>query len=200
VRRSQHPAVLLAVITSPFAIGAWWTVRTWKRLWRCGRTPRERLTYDRGVRGYGLGKAVAIFCIVTWLGWTTDVTLFGPMMMAEALASIFFGVPISLNMGYFWGSIFATIVGIDSDPQCEVARSFHAALGISHAATSRYMARVDGRSPSAAPESREGALAGFDRVRRNPLSGRYRGRVAPQSTIPRGPSGASSFRARPCLS
>jgi hypothetical protein len=118
-------AVLLVVITSPFAIGAWWTVRTWKRLWRCGRTPRERLIYDRGVRGYGLGMAVTMFCIVTWLGSTTDATSFGPMMIGGALASIFFGVPISLNMGYFWGSTFATVVGVEADPRGEAGEPPH---------------------------------------------------------------------------
>jgi hypothetical protein len=118
-------AVLLALITSPFGIGAWWAVRTWKRLWRCGRTPRERLIYDWGVRGYGLGMAVTIFCIVTWIGSTSDASLFGPMMVAGALASIFFGVPISLNMGYFWGSTFATVVGVEADPRVETGEPPH---------------------------------------------------------------------------
>jgi hypothetical protein len=110
-----YRAAGLAVITSPFGIGAWWTVRTWKRLWRCGRTPRERLIYDFGVRGYGVGMAAAISCLVTWLGWTTDANSFGPIAILGALASIFFGVPVSLNMGYFWGSAFAKVYGMQAD-------------------------------------------------------------------------------------
>lgn len=118
-------ATLLVVIASPFGIGAWWTVHTWRRLWRCGRTKRERLIYDYGVRGYGVVMAIAIICIVAWLGRTEDATSFGPMTTAGILAGVFFGVPISLNMGYFWGKTFATVVGIEAEPRAEAGEPPH---------------------------------------------------------------------------
>jgi len=116
---------LLVAIASPFGIGAWWTVHTWRRLWRCGRNKRERLIYDYGVRGYGVVMAIAIICIVSWLGWTEDAGSFGPMMAAGILAGIFFGVPISLNMGYFWGKTFTTVVGIEAESRIETGEPPH---------------------------------------------------------------------------
>jgi hypothetical protein len=118
-------AMALVAIASPFGIGAWWTVHTWRRLWRCGRTKRERLIYDYGVRSYGVIMAIAIICIVAWLGWTEDAASFGPMMTAGVIASVFFGVPISLNMGYFWGKTFATIVGVEAEPRAEAGEPPH---------------------------------------------------------------------------
>jgi len=115
----------LVLITSPFGIGAWWTVRTWKRLWRCGRTPHERLIYDFGVRGYGVGMAAAIICLITWLGWTTDANSLGSMAILGALAGVFFGVPVSLNMGYFWGSTFAKVEGIEAVLRSELGEPPH---------------------------------------------------------------------------
>jgi hypothetical protein len=118
-------ATMLVILASPFGIGAWWTVRTWRRLWRCGRTRRERLIYDYGVRGYGVVMAIAIICIVAWLGWTEDAANFGPMMTVGILAGVFFGVPVSLNMGYFWGKTFATVAGIEAEPRAEVGEPPH---------------------------------------------------------------------------
>jgi hypothetical protein len=40
-------------------------------LWRRGRSSRERLLYDEGVRGVGF-TLVVIFIVVTWLGLTAD--------------------------------------------------------------------------------------------------------------------------------
>jgi hypothetical protein len=63
--------------------------------------------------------AIAIICIVAWLGWTSDATLFGPMMIAGILTGVFFGMPVGLNLGYFWGTTFAKIAGIDASPREE---------------------------------------------------------------------------------
>jgi hypothetical protein len=61
-----------------FAAGGWWTARTWRQLWRAGRSPWERL------------------------GWATDSAgLFGPMMTAGLLAALLFGTPVALHLGYF---------------------------------------------------------------------------------------------------
>jgi hypothetical protein len=70
--------LLFAVI---FGVGGWWTARTWRKLWRAGRSQWERLVYDYGVRGSGFGTAVGLVAIITWLGWATDSAgLFGPMI------------------------------------------------------------------------------------------------------------------------
>lgn len=121
-------AAVLAVITSPFAIGAWWTVRTWNRLWRCGRSPWEKTVYDFGVRIFGFWTAILIILLLSRLGATADSgTLFGPMMFLGALAGVFFGVPLALNMGYFWGSAFAAIVNAEHDSHLEIGEPPHLA-------------------------------------------------------------------------
>jgi hypothetical protein len=112
---------LFAVI---FAVGGWWTARTWRRLWRAGRSPWERLVYDFGVRGFGFSTAVGLTAITTWLGWATDsvgfFVLFGPMMTAGLLAGLFFGTPVALYLGYFWGINFAALTGVEHDHRIEV--------------------------------------------------------------------------------
>jgi H+/Cl- antiporter ClcA len=57
--------LLFAVI---FGVGGWWTARTWRKLWRAGRSQWERLVYDYGVRGFGFSTAVGLIAIITWLG------------------------------------------------------------------------------------------------------------------------------------
>jgi hypothetical protein len=118
--------LLLAIITSPFGIGAWWTVRTWKRLWRRGRTPHEQLVYGYGVRLFGFLTAISIILIVSWLGSTADYgTVFGPTMILGTLAGVFFGVPVALHFGYWWGTAFAALTGVETDHQIEVGEPPH---------------------------------------------------------------------------
>ena len=101
------------------AVGGWWTVFTWRRIWRRGRSERERILYDYGVRGFGVFGSVGILFLTTWLGWTVDAAesrgLFGPLMTGGLLLGVFVGVPLSLQMGYFWGVLFAALVGPASD-------------------------------------------------------------------------------------
>jgi hypothetical protein len=119
-------ATVLVVIASPFGVGAWWTVHTWRRLWRCGRSAWERLVYDYGVRLFGFSTAISIIAIVGWLGWTADSgALFGPMMILGALAGLFFGVPVALNLGYWWGSVFALIINAEHDSKVEIGEPPH---------------------------------------------------------------------------
>jgi len=105
------------------AVGGWWTVFTWRRIWRRGRSDRERILYDYGVRGVGVFGSVGMLLWVTWLGWTADSAesrgLFGPLMTGGFLLGVFVGVPFSLQMGYFWGVLFATLVGPPADPRAE---------------------------------------------------------------------------------
>jgi hypothetical protein len=100
-----------------FAVGGWWTANTWRKLWRQGRSRWERLVYDYGVRGGGFATGVTLVAIVAWLGWSEDAgPLFGPMMIAGGLAGLFFGMPVSLHMGYFWGISYAKTMGVERDP------------------------------------------------------------------------------------
>jgi len=114
---------LFAVI---FAVGGWWTARTWRQLWRAGRSPWERLVYDYGVRGVGFSTAVGLTAIIAWLGWATDSDgLFGPMMTAGLLTGLFFGTPVALYFGYFWATTTAAVTGIEHDHRVEVGERPH---------------------------------------------------------------------------
>ncbi len=114
---------LFAVI---FAVGGWWTARTWRHLWRAGRSPWERLVYDYGVRLFGFSTAISIILIVSWLGSTADYgALSGPMMPLGALAGVFFGVPVALHLGYWWGTTVAAVTGVEHDHQVEVGEPPH---------------------------------------------------------------------------
>jgi hypothetical protein len=109
-----------------FAVGGWWTAHTWRHLWRCGRSAWERLVYDCGVRLVGFSTAISLILIVSWLGWAADSgPLFGPMMIAGALAGVFFGVPVALYFGYFWGTMFASVINAEHDSNAEVGEPPH---------------------------------------------------------------------------
>lgn len=116
----------IVVFSLMFAVGGWWTARTWRHLWRCGRSAWERLVYDYGVRLFGFATAISIIIIVGWLGSTADSgILFGPMMILGALAGFFFGVPVALNLGYWWGSTLAVIVNAEHDSTLEIGEPPH---------------------------------------------------------------------------
>jgi hypothetical protein len=114
---------LVGFCASVFAIGGWWTVFTWRRIWRRGRSDRERVLYNYGVRGFGVFGSVGITLFITWLGWTADSAdshkFLGPLTTGGFLAGIFFGIPLSLQMGYFWGVLFAAFLGAESDSRAE---------------------------------------------------------------------------------
>ena len=111
----------LALFAVIFAVGGWWTARTWRQLWRAGRSRWEWLVYDSGVRGFGFSTAVAVTAIITRLGWANDSDgFFGPMMTLGLLAGLFFGTPVALHLGHWWGSRFAALTGVEHDHQVEV--------------------------------------------------------------------------------
>lgn len=112
---------LFVLVSAVHSVGGWWLVRTWKQLWRLGRGRWEQMAYDYGVRGFGVYIAVVIIILVTLLGRNSDANgAFGPLMMGGAAASIFFGVPIALHLGYFWGCAFAALVGVQRDKKLEI--------------------------------------------------------------------------------
>jgi hypothetical protein len=109
-----------------FAAGGWWTARTWKSLWRCGRSAWERAVYDYGVRAFGFSTAVFLTILLCWLGWTADSGVFmGPMMIFGLLAGAFFGVPVGLHLGFFWGNTFASLVAAEHDSTVEIGEPPH---------------------------------------------------------------------------
>ena len=126
----QHVVItrwkFFALFAMLFAIGGWWTVRTWRQLWRCGRSDWEQLVFDRGVRGFGLQTGISLIAIIAWAGWREDSDgMFGPMMTGGALAGLFFGVPVALHMGYFWGMNVARVIGVSRDPRVETGEPPH---------------------------------------------------------------------------
>jgi len=63
-----HRAGIFGFFGGLFAIGGWWVVHTWKALWRRGRSSRERLLYDEGVRG-GWDSSKASSSFLSSRGW-----------------------------------------------------------------------------------------------------------------------------------
>jgi hypothetical protein len=117
---------LLGFFGTIFAVGGWWTVRTWRQLWRCGRSPWERLVFDTGVRGAGCMNAICVIAILGWLGWKEDSGApFGPLMIGGAVTGLFFGAPVCLHLGYFFGRSFASVTGIDRDSRLEIGDPPH---------------------------------------------------------------------------
>jgi hypothetical protein len=47
------------------------------------------------------------------------------MMTAGLLAGLFFGTPVALHLGYFWGTTFAAMTGVEHDHQVELGEPPH---------------------------------------------------------------------------
>jgi hypothetical protein len=91
-----------------------------------GRSPWERLVYDYGVRVFGFSTAVSLTAIITRLGWAADSAgLSGPMMTGGLLAGLFFGTPVALHLGYFWGTTFGALTGVEHDHRVELGEPPH---------------------------------------------------------------------------
>jgi len=110
-----------------FGGAGWWTVHTWRRLWRPGRSAWERVTYDLGVRGVGLSMASVLVVVITWCGWTSDSSgrVVGPFMIGGLLAGLVVGVPVALHFGYVVGTVFAAIVGLRRDRNVDAGEPPH---------------------------------------------------------------------------
>jgi hypothetical protein len=117
-----HDVLPLVVFVAYFAMGGWWTVRTWRLLWRRGRSSWERIVYDHGVRAFGFLTAICLFLVITCLGWIVDSggITFGRHMMGGVLVAVFFGIPVSLYFGQFCGRTFALFAGVENDRDVEV--------------------------------------------------------------------------------
>lgn len=117
LRTRPGPLVAFGLL---FASGGWWTVRTWRRLWRRGRSPWEHVVYDYGVRGFGIVVAAALIVIFALFDWKSESGLPDGLLAAGgALAAMFFGTPVALNLGYLWGAAYAAATGAEKDPKIE---------------------------------------------------------------------------------
>lgn len=97
-----------------------WGVRTCRTLWRRGTTPWGRLVYNFGVRGFGVANAVAWTLCAGYLGATQLAT--GPedtlrCAIGAAVLTALFGTPVSLGLGYWWGTKMAWFAGLTPDPE-----------------------------------------------------------------------------------
>jgi hypothetical protein len=110
------PLVALSLFCGVFG---WFGVKTWRKLWRSGRTPLERIVYDRGVRGFGAMMIIALPIV----GGAVALALAGnsqdPAVWMFVAASIFMAIPLSLPMGlwagYAWGWIHAGALSQGND-------------------------------------------------------------------------------------
>jgi len=99
----------------------WLGVLSWRRLWRSGRTPLERWTYDLGVRGWGALMLISA-PIATAIGVGAAVDIFRDpgawlLVLACAFMAVWVGLPLCLWGGYVWGSfVGGNRIPISTDP------------------------------------------------------------------------------------
>src|SRR6266446_9266488 len=107
---SKHAPLLLSGLWC--GISGWLGVRSWRRLWRSGRTPQERMIYDRGVRGWGAVMLIAMPLLVGLVVWSVADTYTDPNAWLLILACVFMGflagLPVFLWGGYILGSFAAS--------------------------------------------------------------------------------------------
>ncbi len=118
----RSEAKTLAAFAALFGGGGWWLVHSWRLLWRCGRSRWEHSVFDLGVRTFGVAVALLLIVIGASLGINADVggTALAPMMLAGAVVSLIFGLPISLHLGHYWGRRCAEVLGVQREPDLEI--------------------------------------------------------------------------------
>jgi hypothetical protein len=88
-------------------------VRSWRRLWRSGRTPAERFVYDFGVRGFGVIAIVLAPVVTGGVIWRTlTATHDSAAWMAAlvcAILSLVVTWPLALWLGFIWGSMMSGV-------------------------------------------------------------------------------------------
>ena len=90
----------------------WLGVKSWRRLWRSGRTPQEQMIYDRGVRGWGALMLITMPLLLGIVVWSLDATHRDPnawlLVLACVLMGFLTGLPVFLWGGYVLGSFAAS--------------------------------------------------------------------------------------------
>jgi hypothetical protein len=109
------PALVALGLTGlALALGAWWGIWTWRRLWRVGDSPAGHMIYGLGVRRCG----VLVWSGIPVLGLANllrdrDLTLW------EVLVLLGMGwvicLPLGLWVGYWWGRSLAAFWGLSDE-------------------------------------------------------------------------------------
>jgi hypothetical protein len=93
-------------------------VRSWRRLWRAGRTSVERVVYDAGVRGVGASMLVATPVIVGGLIWSIADVVHDPgawiILLVCAFMALMMSIPLWLWAGYIWGQMMTLMLPNDT--------------------------------------------------------------------------------------
>ena len=101
-------------------LSGWFGVRSWRKLWRRGRTRPERLVYDYGVRGWGVMILIATPLIVAFVLLGESHSLRDRYTWRIVITSVVIVVPIALPLclwgGYAWGLL---VGGKSRDPLAE---------------------------------------------------------------------------------
>ena len=114
-----------ADVTLPVSIGvicgvcAFLGVRSWRRLWRSGRTPLERSSYDLGVRRFGItivaaSPLIGVFVILA-LGADTRSPGTWTLLACVAFMALSVALPLGLWGGYLLGWARAGAIGSAND-------------------------------------------------------------------------------------
>jgi hypothetical protein len=89
-------------------------VRSWRRLWRAGRTPTERFIYDLGVRGYGAFMLLLSPVLVGIVMWPLTDPMHSPGGLLLIISCVFvafmIGFPLWLWAGYACGLIMSGVL------------------------------------------------------------------------------------------
>ena len=110
------PDAVASVFLVAVVVGfVWFSIWTWRRLWRPPITdPYSVLVYRFGVRGFGLFMLAAM----TFTPPLSDannplrLTLASPDFWSQTLFSAIIGAPMSLWAGYWWGRGMAWFFGV----------------------------------------------------------------------------------------
>jgi hypothetical protein len=94
-------------------------VRSWRRLWRRGRTASERFMYDLGVRGFGVIAILVAPVVAGSVIWRILHAVHDPAAWIAALVcailSLIVTWPLALWLGFLWGSMMSR-TGWQRDP------------------------------------------------------------------------------------
>jgi hypothetical protein len=100
------PSDLIPVAFSALCgICGWYGVRSWRRLWRAGRTTAECLVYDNGVRGWGVCVFLSMPLLVLYV-----LAGVGALSTRLFVACVIVVAPVALPMCLWGGYLFGTLL------------------------------------------------------------------------------------------
>jgi len=102
---------LLVFLALWSGLSGFFGVKAWRRLWRAGRTPLERMVYDHGVRGFGAlmylvtPLTVLLICLFV-LDLPRGLSEFA-FLAALEFTVLMIALPLWLCGGYLFGNIMS---------------------------------------------------------------------------------------------